>query len=200
MASVDEMARKIAEANRAIIRDEIARALRAPTGVIPGTYGRVSVDARGRVMSGVGVGSLIASANRTTPQTISNATTTVIDFDSVAFDPNGYISGSGSGWVFTAPQDGFYQILHGNLLESTTWAIAGRYVLASALVNGSGSTAIDRQYPPISVVSEPYINGVVGLELNQGDTVAITEYQNSGGAIDTGGSLDCYVQVYIVGG
>lgn len=188
-----ELARKIAEAQRAVIREEVARAMRAPTGVIPGTYGRVSVDIAGRVVAGVGVGALIAAASRSTPQSISNATTAVIDFDHVIFDPNGYIT-TGAGWVFTAPFTGYYQVLFGNLTDTNTWSVAGREINAKYAINGSGGYYLDRQWPITGSPIALFLQGVAVVQLAAGDTFAINTYQNSGASLQTGSAGDCFVQ------
>jgi hypothetical protein len=178
----------------------VKTAMNAETGIVPNVvYGSAMFNAAGRAVWGSQRGILVSSATVSIPQVIANATTTVIDFDNVINDPYGAISGSGSGWVFTAPFDGDYLVLYGNLLQSTTWTVAGRFALSNLIINGSGGPTLDKQYPISGSVIDPYLHGIVVQPMVAGDTLAITLYQNHGFSLNTGGTPDCFIQIFTVG-
>lgn len=172
-----------------------------PSGVVPGFDQRLGLafteDGRVSYVSASG-NILISSASVSIPQVLPNAVTTVIDFDNIILDPLGCISGSGASWRFAAPEDGYYFVLHGNLLEAVTWSVAGRVAIASLVKNAGAGLPIDHQYPISGSVIAPYLHGVFVIDMLNGDTLHITTYQNSGGDINTGGHPVCNFQVFRV--
>lgn len=182
------------------IAQAIKTATNAESGIVPGViYSQAMFNAAGHaVWGGVG-GILVSSATVSTPQTLANNTTTVIDFDNIVSDTGGNISGTGASWVFTAPRDGYYLTLFGNQTDTNTWSVGGREINASYKINGGGGYFLDRQWPVAGFAIAPFLQGVAVIQLAAADTLAIVNYHNRGSSIQTGSAGDCFIQVLSVG-
>ncbi|MGY5875141.1 MAG: hypothetical protein RTU30_05305 [Candidatus Thorarchaeota archaeon] len=122
-----------------------------------------------------------------------------VDYDEKDYDPYNAVT-TGASWVFTAPHDGYYQAYAQVWLQSTaTWAL-GEACYLTVFFNSvgkgrhyrndinSGGTAI---FTTMRITSTSF--------LYTGQTIYLSFYQNSGGALSlyTGGSDELYTYVDI---
>jgi hypothetical protein len=174
----------------------VAEQARAKTGVVAGgPYGSVCVDAQGRVTwagaGGVGLAAHYAmTASSTMAGTFTGvgtvgATETVIDYDSMVYDPGNLVT-AGSAWKFTAADAGYYLLFAMFNLRASNWNAGDNDVYLFFTKNGSGTavqTIADRNH--INVNNETiYLSGHGFVQLNAADYIQ----PKVGIYIGTGGS------------
>jgi len=130
---------------------------------------------------------------RSSAQSISNASATVIQFNASTFDTNSEFDTS-STYKFTAGRTGYYQF--NGIVGFSGSLTAGNIVQVSLRKNGTtsisyvlyrvGDTGVDQTFA---------INDIVSLSST--DTVDVLVYQNSGGAVNIYGDSN-YTRLSIV--
>lgn len=117
-------------------------------------------------------------------QSIANGAYTLVDFDSMFFDPYALVT-TGAAWKYTAPANGYYgvasQIMYAN---TTTWADtegAGMRVykndvadLVMGFTYGIGSASSFSRGQ----------NGLALVKLAEGDYIDVRAFQNTGAALN----------------
>jgi len=132
-------------------------------------------------------------------QSIPNNTTTIVDFGTKNRDTKGCVN-TGSGWAFTAPQSGEYEIQASLMYTNVAWT-AGNTIFYNVYVNGTFVRNL--YYAPIQASYTdftPALSGSVKYNLVAGDTVSIRTFQNRG--VSTALHADakyCYVTIQKVG-
>jgi len=107
---------------------------------------------------------------------------------------------TGSGWAFTAPQSGEYEIQASLMYTNVAWT-AGNTIFYNVYVNGTFVRNL--YYAPIQASYTdftPALSGSVKYNLVAGDTVSIRTFQNRG--VSTALHADakyCYVTIQKVG-
>lgn len=132
------------------------------------------------------VSSAIVAARygKSTTQSISNATVTIIDYNSVDFDTDGAVT-TGSSWKFTVPtgEGGKYLIRASVYLQSSSnWGVTEACYI-SCYVNNGERARLDQINAQSTGTYRMFVNGAVILNLNAGDEVNIRIYQDSGAAV-----------------
>jgi hypothetical protein len=134
-------------------------------------------------------------------QTITNATATVIDFDTVVTDPLSTVT-TGSGWNFEAPYAGFYAYNIKYQFQAVAWAAGD--LIEPAAIRSIGPTAenyLDWYIKSAHSYEEapPPLAGVV--QLAAGETFWASLYHNRGGNISlvTGSPKFNQIQIWRVG-
>lgn len=129
---------------------------------------------------------IAARAYRSSTQSAPHNTTTVVNFDAIEVDTEGAIT-TGSQWAFTAPQDGLYLVAATvTLASNSSWAI-GETARLYLYRNGAlyARLAADSN---INANTPITLSGATLVELQQGDTVDVRLYQNSGGTLSISGA------------
>lgn len=132
---------------------------------------------------------LVAARYTTTAgASISNTTTTIIDFDTISFDTHNAVT-TGASWKFTAPVSGKYHVGAQAWFASGSWS-AGTTMRIMLYKNGVLASYIDAHHVDAALSSERAISGSDTIDLNNGDYIDIRVYQNSGGArsLNVGGN------------
>lgn len=129
-------------------------------------------------LSGGGGAAVAARAATGLGQGIPNATFTIINFDSVAFDTNSAITTGGS-WHFTAPSTGYYWVESNLFYDTSSGVSAGTTIIYAVYVNGSFYSSIFRRYYPSSVGTYPLdISGGTLVGLTASDTLDLRLYND----------------------
>jgi hypothetical protein len=115
-------------------------------------------------------------------QTIPHNTHTVINFEDVSYDQNGYVT-TGASWKYTVPVTGKYRVTAGAALSSTAVQINA---ILRMNINGTNDTFLDyKSTKDLSTTSnETYLSGSTEQQLTKGQEITITIYQNSGGDLN----------------
>jgi hypothetical protein len=116
-----------------------------------------------------------AQGDGSTTQSVPNATYTVVVFNTEAYDAGGWFT---SGTTFTAPSAGKY---HVSALVAFSANSTGQRELVMNTSN-VGLTYLDRRAPLTSV--ETVLAGSTTIALAQGETLTVSAYQTSGGALN----------------
>jgi hypothetical protein len=127
--------------------------------------------------------SISAKFQKSSSQSISDSTWTIVDFNDKVFDDNNAVTTGGS-WKFTAPVAGKYQI-NANVRFSPS--ASGNRVLG-IFKNGVGDI-LDIENSP-SGTGDCFIQGSTLLDLDAGDYIDVRVSQNSGGSLSIGVNAD----------
>jgi hypothetical protein len=134
-----------------------------------------------------------ATSNTTS---IANATFTMIDFTSLAWDTHGAVTGAGggnnttggSGWKFVAPLPGFYTVASGLGVTSGGGWGAGESIILALYKNGSEAERITRVFATTTHSQAVTAAGATTIQLNAGDNIQIAFYQDSGASLGMNGT------------
>jgi hypothetical protein len=183
-----ELARRIAEAQRAVIREEVARAMRAPTGIPPGTYNYLTVNALGRAVAGdQGSAALLRRTGSAT--TVATGSLTTIPFDTNEYDNGAFVTGSSPYTTLTMAKAGLYYV---------HWEVEIPTIAAGAVefyVYDTSSTARAKWKETSPTLTTFVGNGAFVHPLTDGVSVSLRCLQNSGGNI----SVWAYLGIIRVG-
>lgn len=114
-------------------------------------------------------------------QSIPNAANTVVDFDSKSFDTHNAVT-TGSGWKFTAPVSGIYQV-SGYITYNENTFTAGNKLGLVLFKNGTLISLLDHSYKAqVTGSYRPSCGGIDTIRLIAGDTIALEARQDEGGA------------------
>jgi len=135
-----------------------------------------------RVQSGTS-SVIVARAATAAAQSIANATTTIIDYGTVTFDPQTRIT-TGAAWKFTAALAGYYAVNASILLSPTaTWA-AGETGNLRLYKNGAFVSQLDRKDNFSGATAQLMsLHGSDLIFLVAGDSINIRVLQDTGGAL-----------------
>jgi hypothetical protein len=130
-----------------------------------------------------GWSTIAAKYDTSAGQSLTTATSEIIDFGDVIYDTHNAVTPGGS-WKFTAPEYGFYKVSsYVELNFSTAWT-AGETLTISVYKNGAEESRICRDAAEASGVNEPKTGGgSVDIELSKGDYINVVVVQNSGSSI-----------------
>lgn len=109
-------------------------------------------------------------------QSIPHSIFTALALGTVDFDTHGSMSGAG---VFTTPISGKYKAIGSGLFDTIAWAINIAFELR-VYVNGVAVTSIAYDTTDAALTKFVLVRGEELIDLNQGDTVDIRIFQNSG--------------------
>lgn len=101
-----QMRQLVAEIDRRI-DDRLARALRRPSGIRPGTYGTATFNEQGLAIAG-GQGGAAVLRRAGSLFSLASGSVTDITFDTREWDDGGYTSGSSPWGGLTLPKAGLY--------------------------------------------------------------------------------------------
>jgi hypothetical protein len=127
---------------------------------------------------------IVARAETATALNIPNNTLTIVQYDTITFDPLSLIT-TGAAWKFTAPIAGYYFVRAAAAIQSTlTWA-AGEAGDIRLYKNGAMYSALDRNDEMASgaVAQIKTLYGGDVVELAAGGTIDVRMVQSSGGAL-----------------
>jgi hypothetical protein len=133
-------------------------------------------------------------------QSISDSTTTIVDFEDQKYDTHSLVT-TGASWKFTASSAGYYAVKAGILFTgSTAWAKAEQGIL-SAYVDGALFCHLDYRMEFISGGTSVAmdLSGTTVINLAASSYVDIRIYQGTGGALalDSGADAQKYNYVAI---
>jgi len=126
-----------------------------------------------------------AFANSNSGQSIADATTQIVNFEDVQYDPGSTIT-IGAAWKFEPEVNGNYIVSSFVQLAADNGYAVGDSVSLSLYLNGSLARRIGRQEVTGTTSATDYdmgVGGTVPIYLLTTDDVDIRIYQNSGGAI-----------------
>jgi len=143
------------------------------------TSGYLVINAsKNPALTGLNVGTVFASYNQSSAQSITSSSDTVIDFSTKVVDTHSAVTTGGS-WLFTAPEAGVYQISSSIEFASASFvatAVAvlmlfknGTQVAATEHVRNTALTQEFAAYPLVYAVS-----------CVKGDTLQLKVFQNNG--------------------
>lgn len=139
-----------------------------------------------------------ASYTQGAGQSISNSTTTVIDFETKVYDTHGAVT-TGASWRFTAPISGKYHVSTRTSSAAGGGWDAGEFWSTRIRVNSSTLKTL-RQVMQGSHAQAVGIGGSATVSMLAGDFIDIIVVQSSGGSLSTAGSVDeTYVTIDRVG-
>lgn len=151
----------------------------------------------GIIYRGVEVGDLIVAAylTRTAVQSITNNAFTALSWDVEVRDPFG-IHSSGSPTVVTIPTPGWYAIVGQVVFDANSTGIRAITVVRDGATVVGEATAVAMTAPTTTVLN------VSALQyLDQGQTIELQVYQNSGGALNVAlSSLTPLLKIARMGG
>lgn len=116
-------------------------------------------------------------------QSISNATTTIVNFEDITYDTHAAVT-TGASWKFTAPATGYYKVTSRLLFTNTFNWNAGEFAQFSLYKNGSVYSQLD--YVDNYFTGTAMFGSVRGSDtvyLAVGDYIDIRIYQNTGSAL-----------------
>lgn len=116
-------------------------------------------------------------------QSISTATTTIVNFEDKSYDTHNAVTTGGS-WKFTAPATGYYKVTSRLLFTNTSNWNAGEFAQFSLYKNGSVYSQLD--YVDNYFTGTAMFGSVRGSDtvyLVAGDYIDIRIYQNTGSAL-----------------
>jgi len=116
---------------------------------------------------------------RTSAQSIPNIITTAVAWDSEDWDPNGMHTGSGS--TVTPGVAGKYLVT-----ANFEWAANSLGYRYAQLKQSSTVVAVERESPLVTAVTNMTLTTI--MDLSASDTVELDVFQNSGGALNIGGT------------
>jgi len=125
---------------------------------------------------------ILARYSTNAAQSIPNNSEAVVNFGNVVYDTNSAVT-TGAAWHFTAPVTGYYMINACITFNATgTWA-DGESALLSTRINGSqiSRLAFTQQGNAASIYKQ--LVGSDILQLTAGQTLDVTAFQLSGGAL-----------------
>ena len=135
------------------------------------------------------LGGVCARATSIDMSNVANATVTYMAFGAPSIDNYGAVTGStsnvtvsGTGWKFTAPIAGLYQVYSRVQVASATGFSGTSERLLLQAVTTTETVALGR-YVPSTTDTGPQVSGSQIVRLKAGDTVQISFQQNSGGAL-----------------
>lgn len=157
----------------------------------------ISADTAGSVTSPV-----VAVYTTNAGQSIPNNTNTIVDYEDLEVDTHSCVT-PGSGWIFTAPYDGYYYVAASALFVGTTaWAAGTERATLQILVNGVAFTGLDRQDNHDATSHLVRVGGPGRvIHLVAGDTISIAIFQTTGGALAlfSTNALNNWVSIFMVG-
>jgi hypothetical protein len=196
---------------RTLVKQWVAEELR-PTGVRPGVYGSVTVDAQGRVRYGAAAagGGRLLALYLSGGQTINGGDEGRINFNTAIVSSAAVTTGAL--WRFTAPSTGKYMV-HARVVGKNDTTDAGTPSSAQAgdnlwliLYYGTGTSPVSYQFLDHHqhFNSDSFyvmLHGTAAVSLTAGDTlnVAVQNYTSVSGAAYNTGYLDSeYIAIYSV--
>jgi hypothetical protein len=148
----------------------------------------------------VAPGTEVARYVATLGQSIPYNANTVINYDTMVYDPHGTVT-TGASWTFTAPATGYYQVNASFLFAGATWSVSTYWSLY-IYVNGSVYSS-----PNGGNVQAAAFIGVEGgggdiIQMTMGDTLNVQIIQTgTGGAIALNTyQYANYISIALIGG
>lgn len=139
-----------------------------------------------------------AKYGRATAQSIANGSFDVTDFSTKIYDTHGAVT-TGAAWKFTAPVPGFYRVT-----VNQGWAAAtGGSTRAIDIYKNTTRSSFQALRQPAGgfSTSASYVTSSDVVELNFGDYIQVKAYQDSGAALDLGGTTsETYVSIERISG
>jgi len=116
-------------------------------------------------------------------QSIANATTTIVDFEDVTFDPSSAVT-VGAAWKFTCPtgKAGIYHVEADATFASVAWA-AGNVAQLFLYKNNALYSVLRRKTLEGAITFYNNVHGSDTVSLAVGDYIDIRTSQNTGGAV-----------------
>lgn len=136
-----------------------------------------------------------ARVYRTATQSISNNTTTPINFDNERWDTHTFHDNSTNNTRLTIPFDGYY-ICGGNLEYATT-AGGGRRSIFIRL-NGATRLAEFEAGTNVGTTDNPRLSVVTEYSFVAGDYVELCAFQSSGGALNVNNNANNSPEFWII--
>lgn len=137
--------------------------------------------------------------NTAAGQSIPNNTETILDFGTKVYDTHGSVT-TGASWKFTAPVSGLYSVQSLGTWAAASWTV-NQITRMSLYKNGALYRRLASQQAGNTLSHQ--LNPCAGsttLQMNAGDYIYITAYQNQGGAVSMLASADSvYVSITRVG-
>ena len=132
----------------------------------------------------------VCKVQRTTAQSIANATNVKIQFDKKIFDPTNCFDNI-TNYRFVAQVAGYYQI-NGNIRFATN-NVTGAYRSATIWKNGATVAQGSGSILHATAVNSSSVSSLEYLE--KGDYIELYAYQDSGGAINTDINYTCQLSI-----
>lgn len=130
------------------------------------------------------VNPVVAYCTRASTQSISNGTTTIVDYSTKTTDPYSAVT-TGSGWKFTVPVSGYYIISATACFESTSNWADGEVAYLDVYVNNGLFARIDRKDNyPAGASKAMFLSGTCLAGLASNAYVDIRVNQSSGGSLN----------------
>lgn len=138
-----------------------------------------------------------AKYKKTATQSVNNATYTIIDFDTIVFDPDTAVTTGGS-WKYTVPtgKGGKYIVAVGLRLQSSSLWDTNETAQLWLYKNGIQDHIIGEKRMDAAGTYGVYINGLGMIDLAAGDYIDVRLYQTSGSAVTVDSdSLACHIAI-----
>lgn len=130
--------------------------------------------------------------------TVTNNTTTLIDFGSKDFDTHGAVT-TGASWKFTAPISGKYRVSSYVLWSSASFT-SGNHTSLQLFKNGSGVQFFGKIYIEATATVSPAVWGTTIANLVAGDYIDVRIDQDSGGSRSlTSSATACWIEIERIG-
>lgn len=138
-----------------------------------------------------------ARYNTASTQAVPSGTLTIINYDTVVYDPNARVA-TGTTWHFTVGTTGYYHINAGVILQGASEP-TGTALDLFVFVNGTQTVELARTAGNGGVSNFSAFGGAT-LKLTAGDTVDVRAYQSTSGSISLFSAADRnYVNIERVG-
>lgn len=124
---------------------------------------------------------------------ISNASPTIIDFDTKSFDTHGAVTTGGS-WKFTSRTSAIYRVsVSCGVTSGGGWSV-GESIIGYLYKNNVQTEILFRVFSQATHSSSIIGNGDTLIQLNDGDYIDFRFYQDSGAALGLNGSIQ-YINI-----
>lgn len=121
-----------------------------------------------------------------TDQAIANNTLTVVNYETVVFDPDSAVT-AGAAWIYTVPTTGYYLVCASALFESNAgWAVNEKAEI-SVYCDSAVDGILDSIYMITAGTYNVFVGGTKVVYATATQTLDIRILQNSGGAINIDG-------------
>jgi len=142
---------------------------------------------------------VVASYSTDAGQTISNNTTTIVNFEDLNYDTHSAVT-TGASWKFTAPIAGYYHVSSAVMFTATTNWAATEYASLLLVKNNTGYRYLGREDDHSTSNVYTFLGGSTVLYLAVNDYIDLRVLQTSGGdlALHNNGAFN-YVSIHRIG-